>query len=285
MHVLVTGAAGMLGRALLAALASRGGAARVTPVDIDDFDLADAAAVVAALDRHRPDVVFNCAAFTAVDECETRREYAEQVNGEAPGVLARWCRAHGARLVHISSDYVFDGAARAPIAEDAATGPVSAYGASKLLGEQRVAQAGGDYLIVRTAWLFAPWGRSFLQFVLGRLTQGQPAPVITDQVGSPTYAPDLAEALVRLIEVRATGIVHFVNTGACTWAEFAEHLRTCAGLSGTLTPIVAADLHRPAARPAYSVLATQRYTRLVGNPPRTWQDAARDAVQRWRCGG
>jgi len=281
-RVLIIGNKGMVARALLERLQTEPAAWEVHGLDLPELNLADPASIERGLNEVRPEVVFNCAGFTAVDACESKPQRAELINGAGPGSLARWCARHNARLVHLSSDYVFAGLATVPIQEDARTGPVSAYGRSKLRGELLIAEAGGDWLIVRTAWVYAPWGTNFMRFVLDGLGRGDRPRIVADQVGSPTYAVDLADALVRLVQADARGIVHFVNAGACTWLDFAEHLRAGAGLTGEFIPITDAQLNRPAPRPRYSVLATDRYQRLVGKAPRTWQDASRDALDRWR---
>ena len=281
-RVLVVGSSGMVARALLERLATEPQAWEVHGLHLPELDLADSASIERALNEVRPKVVFNCAAFTNVDACESEPEKADTINGTGPGLMARWCAANGARLVHLSTDYVFPGTASAPILEDAPTGPVSAYGRSKLRGEQLISEAGGDWLIVRTAWVYAAWGTNFMRFVLDGLGRGDELRIVADQVGSPTYAVDLADALVRLVQAEARGIMHFVNTGTCTWLEFAEFLRAGAGLPGEFTPVTDAQLNRPAHRPSYSVLSTERYRSLIGTAPRMWQDAARDALERWR---
>ena len=280
--MLVVGSSGMVARALLERLQTEPQAWEAHGLALPELDLTDPDSIERALNEVRPEVVFNCAAFTAVDACESEPEKADLINSVGPGCLARWCAARHARLVHLSTNYVFPGTATAPIPEDAPTGPASAYGRSKLRGEQLIAEAGGDGLIVRTAWVYAPWGTNFMRFVLDGLTRGDKLRIVTDQVGSPTYAVDLADALVHLVQAEARGIVHVVNTGACTWLEFAEFLRAGAGLTGEFIPITDAQLNRPARRPSYSVLATERYLRLIGTAPRMWQDAARDALERWR---
>ena len=281
-RALITGAAGMVGRALTDRLREASGW-EVVACDRAALDISSALELNRRLDAVQPDVVFNAAAFTQVDLCEVRADKARLVNGEAPGWMAQWCAAHGALLVQLSTDYVLaDTGKRAPLGVDARVGPVSVYGRSKLIGEQRVALAGGRYLTVRTAWVFSHVGRSFLQFVLEGLRAGRTLPIVTDQTGSPTYAPDLADALVRLVEAGATGVVHFANSGSCTWYELAMHLRDCAGIAtGHLEPVSAAALNRAAPRPVYSVLATQRYIDIVKGKPRDWQAAAAEAVTQW----
>ena len=272
----------MLGRSVVRML-RESGASDITALTHADLDIGDLDSLLSTLHEIHPSVVYNCAAMTAVDACETEFDRATRVNALAPGAMAGWCRDQGARLVHVSTDYVFNGQATSPIREDSALDPINAYGRSKLAGEEAVLAAGGGALIIRTAWVYSQDGKNFLRFVLDRMEKGEEVPVITDQTGSPTYAWDIALAISRLLESGAGGIFHVVNTGACTWWDFASHLAACAGLEGPMRPIVSADLNRPAPRPSYSVLDTSRFAETTGSPMRSWQEAARFCVEQWRA--
>jgi dTDP-4-dehydrorhamnose reductase len=280
MKVAVTGAAGQLGRALVAHLGPRvawaGGR--------EELDVRDRAAVARLLDRIRPDVVINAAAFNDVDGAEADPAPAMAVNAVGPGYLARECRQRGALLVHVSSDYVFDGVKRAPYGEDDCARPLSAYGVSKLAGCQLVAAAGGDNLIVRTSGLFGIGGSrikggSFVERIVARARSGQKLRVVADQVFSPTYAPDLAAALVTLVERGGRGLLHVTNSDSCTWHELAVAALEIAGVEVPVEPIRTEDLGAPAPRPSYSVLSNDR-ARSLGLPPlRPWRDALAEHVR------
>jgi dTDP-4-dehydrorhamnose reductase len=261
----------MLGRRMGDVFAARG--ATVEGFDLPETDIRDAAAVTALLDRARPDVLVNCAALTDVDGCETRRDEAFAANAEGPEVLARCCRDRGVRLVHISTDFVFDGRKGSPYREDDPTGPVCVYGESKLAGEARVAAAGGEWLVVRTAWLYGPGGRNFVRTILEKARELDRLRVVSDQRGCPTYTADLAEAVADLADAGATGVVHVVNEGSCSWYDLAKAALTCAGIATPVEAITAAALGRPARRPACSVLDTSRLASLIGRRPRCWEEA------------
>jgi dTDP-4-dehydrorhamnose reductase len=270
---LVTGAGGQLGRAALALAGEHG--VRADGVTHAELDIADPEAVKSALERVRPDVVLNCAAFTAVDRCETEREPAERANARGPAVLASACTG-GPLLVHISTDYVFDGRACVPIPEDAPTAPTSAYGRTKLAGEQAVAEAGGAHLIVRTQWVFGP-GPNFVRTILRAAGQGGPLRVVEDQLGRPTWTTALARAIFRAVEVGARGPLHLACEGTASFFDFA-----CAvveqGARRGLHPrvevkaIATRELPRPATRPAYGVLGLER-ARGLGLVLPHWREA------------
>ena len=207
----------------------------------------------------RPDVLVNCAAWTDVDGAEAATEAALAVNGEGARKLAAAAARTGAWTIHVSSDYVFDGAKRTPYLESDATNPLSAYGRSKLAGELAVAREAPDsHTIVRSSWLFGAHGRCFPATIL-RLARERPElSVVDDQVGCPTFTGDLAHALITLCETRPEGIVHVAGGGSCSWFELAGETVAAAGLSTPVSPATTADHLRPAPRPAYSVLGTER---------------------------
>jgi dTDP-4-dehydrorhamnose reductase len=240
--------------------------------DVAEVDVTDAGRLRAILTREAPDVVINCAAFTRVDECEDRRDFCFDVNAAGAGNVAAEAAEVGARVIHISTDYVFDGRAREPYGEDAETAPLSVYGESKLEGERLVAAAAADHLIVRTASLFGLGGVSFVSKILTRAKNGEPLRVVEDQRCSPTYAGSLAEALVALLNVEYRGVVHVVNGGSATWFEVAREILTLTGNDVPLEPTATSDLDLPAARPAYSVLDISRFTGLTGHVMPTWRE-------------
>jgi dTDP-4-dehydrorhamnose reductase len=274
MRVAVTGAAGQLGRALVSLL----GPQTAWAGGRDELDVTDSAAIARVLDRVRPDVVINAAAFNDVDGAEADPAPAMAVNAVGAGHLARACRQRGAVLVHVSSDYVFDGAKREPYREDDCPRPLNAYGVSKLAGCLLVAAADGPHVIVRTSGVFGPGGNrvkggSFVERILARARSGQALRVVADQVFSPTYAPDLAAALVALVDRGARGLVHVTNRGSCSWHELATVALEMAGVRATVEAIGSRELGAPARRPPYSVLANERARAAGVGPLRPWRDA------------
>ena len=263
MRFLVTGAAGMLGRDVAAAERDCVALAR------DELDVTDAGAVSRAIAAAKPDVIVNCAAYTNVDGAETEREAADAVNVTGAANIA--AAAGDALVVYPSSDYVFDGEASEPYAESSATHPVSAYGQSKLDGERATAAA-ARHLIVRTSWLYGHGGRNFVETMLGAAERG-PLRVVDDQVGCPTYTVHLAAAIVTLARSGTTGVAHVAGGGECSWYEFAGEIFRAAGVDAELAPCTTAEFPRPARRPAYSVLRTERDD--VPSLP-SWQEGLSD---------
>jgi dTDP-4-dehydrorhamnose reductase len=270
-HLLVTGSRGQLGRALLAEAGRRGLDAE--GYDLDTLDITDAGAVERLVQRLRPEVVINCAAITDVDGCESQPDLAMAVNGEAVGHLARACASAGAVLVQVSTDYVFSGETNRPWREEDPTAPLSVYGRSKLRGEEEARQT-GRHLIVRTAWLFGPGGRNFVEAILGQIEAGRTRlQVVADQRGCPTYAPDLAAAILDLLEAGTEGLVHVANRGETTWHGFAQAIVELAGADVEVEPVATEGVPRPARRPRYSVLDTSRLRAILGRDLPGWRDA------------
>jgi dTDP-4-dehydrorhamnose reductase len=235
-----------------------------------DLDITDAEAVRAAVRDTRPDAVINCAAYTNVDGAESDEAAATAINGAGAGHVAAAAAEAGAHVVHVSTDYVFAGDAAEPYAEDAPTGPRTAYGRSKLEGERLVAEAAPHaHAIVRTAWLFGPHGPNFVDTMLRLGAQRDELSVVDDQVGCPTFAGHLAAALVEIAQRRTHGVLHAAGQGSCTWYDLARATFERAGLPVTVRPCTTADFPRPAPRPAYSVLGSTRRDAPVLPP---WQD-------------
>jgi dTDP-4-dehydrorhamnose reductase len=278
-RVLITGGGGMLAQALRFDLARRSHASIC--LDRAACDITDPAAVERAVDTHRPTLVLNCAAHTKVDLCEQEPERADEINGQAVGRLARLCREREAMLVHVSTDFVFDGHANHPYREDDAPSPLSAYGRSKLLGERLLVEnAPPKWMLVRTAWVFGPGGANFPRTRVTLARQGKPLSVVDDQIGGPTYTPDLARAMLDLIERGGQGIYHLTNSGQTSWFEFAAATLDAFSARTNLTPTSTRAFfeNRPKAapRPAYSVLDCSRAAQLLGHPMRPWRDALAD---------
>ena len=246
----------MLGRDVVAA-AERGGH-RAVGLTRSDLDVTDSAAVARAFERERPDVAINCAAYTNVDGAEDDEAAATLLNGTAAGHVARSAEAVGAAVVYPSTDYVFDGAKGTPYVESDATAPQSAYGRSKLAGEIATAEANPRHFVVRTSWLFGAGGRNFVDTMIGLASERDELKVVHDQVGCPTYTGHLATALVELAATDAYGIHHIAGSGACSWFEFAREIFAAADVEVGLTPCTTSEFPRPAPRPAYSVLGSER---------------------------
>ncbi len=248
--------------------------------DLPAFDLTLRGQVLSEVGRGGFDLIVNCAAYTDVDGCESNPELANRVNGDGPGLLAEAAKLSGAMLVHISTDYVFDGLATKPYRETSPTGPHSAYGRSKLLGEEEILGSGLEkYLIIRTSWLFGPGGKNFVETMLRLATEREALRVVDDQVGSPTYTADLAQAIFRLLAAGQAGIFHFANAGYCSWYEFSrEIIRQYVASGGEVAlqrhlPITTSEYPLPAPRPAYSVFSTAKYQASCGGEIPSWQDA------------
>jgi dTDP-4-dehydrorhamnose reductase len=225
--------------------------------------------------QFRPDWIFHLAAWTDVDGCEEDPGRAMRCNADACREVAVVARACSARLLSISTDYVFDGLATAPYREDAVTAPASVYGRAKLAGETYVRESGAEALVVRAAWLFGPAGKNFVDTIRGRLLHDLPVRVVDDQRGCPTSTPDLASALRKLAALDARGTVHVVNAGDATWYELAREIARHLGREPLVSAMTTEELGRPAPRPRYSVLDASRYAALAGAPLPDWRDALR----------
>ena len=270
MRILITGADGQLGMELVRALAPHGDLIRSTLADMD-ITHPGCADKVATL---RPEWVVHAAAATDVDGCEREPEQAMAVNAEGTRRVAEGCRRAGAGLVYLSTDYVFDGSKESPYAEWDHPAPLNAYGRSKLEGEQATQNVAPHWTIVRTAWLYGIHGRNFVKTILAKVAAGEPLRVVKDQVGSPTYAGDVADAIALLLSRERTGMYHVTNGGACSWYEFAREILRLAGFDQiAVTPITSAELDRPARRPAYSVLENAAWNAAGFPPLRPWREA------------
>ena len=269
-RVLITGASGMLGSDLAPALA--GGGFEVAPRPRSDLDVTSAEEIGRAFRDVRPQFVVNCAAFTRVDACETDPA-SFAVNADAVALLAAACEQYSARLVQISTDFVFDGAKGSPYTEADEPAPLSAYGRGKRAGEEAALRSPGA-LVVRASWLFGRGGWNFVEAILRQADEGKAEiPVVDDQRGRPTATADLAQGILALLVAGATGIFHFANRGEVTWFEYATEVLLLAGHDGSrLTSTTTAALRRPAARPLYSVLDTSKYEGVTGRTIRHFRE-------------
>lgn len=275
MRYLITGASGMLGHDLRHVLADR----TVTALARSDLDITAAEACDGAVTGH--DVVINCAAYTKVDDAESHEDAAFAVNATGAGNLARAAARHGATLVQLSTDYVFDGAATAPYAEDAPRHPVSAYGRTKAEGERLALELNpGATYVVRTAWLYGAHGPNFAKTMVRLAETNDTVRVVDDQLGQPTWTMDVARHIARMLDHAVPpGIYHATSSGETTWFGFAKEIFRAAGLDPErVKPTTSAEFVRPAPRPAYSVLGHERWTITGITPIRSWQSALTDAA-------
>ena len=285
MRIAIIGAGGRLGAALLRAYRNK---FDVNGFDRAQLDITNFDEVRAKLGARDFDLLINAAAFTRVDLCETQPEEAFRVNAEAPGVLAEICSEKGARLIHFSTDYVFDGEKRQPYTEEDEARPISVYGASKLAGERNVLKGDSCHLVVRVSWVFGPDRPSFIDAMIQRAQETETIEAIADKFSTPTFTLDLARMLPHLFTRPHDGVVHLCNSGECSWQQYAQWAIDCCrnlGLPMKARTVAACKLENMstwiARRPVYSVLATAKYTALSGVAPRTWRDAVSDYITRF----
>ena len=282
-RIVIVGAAGRLGAALLRKYARD---RRVVGLSRSQLDLSDRASFWNILGSLDFDVLINCAAQTNVDRCETEPNEAFALNAEAPQALAEVCAQKKARLVHISTDYVFDGAKAEPYTEEDEANPISVYGESKLEGERRVLAVSSDHLVVRVSWVFGPDRPSFIDWIIQQAREKESVAAVADKFSTPSYTLDIAEMLRPLLEARTSGIVHVANGGQCSWREYGQWALDCCRAEGvslraqTVDAISLAEMKQfVARRPAHSVLATEKYEGATGQQPRAWQAAVRAYVR------
>ncbi|GAB2758323.1 dTDP-4-dehydrorhamnose reductase [Streptomyces bullii] len=285
MRWLVTGAGGMLGRDVVDELNRRG--EHVTGLDRAALDITRSETLDAALREHRPDLVVNCAAYTAVDDAETDEARALRVNGDGTRLLARACAVHGARLVHVSTDYVFPGDAHTPYPEDHPPAPRTAYGRTKLAGELAVREELPESsVIVRTAWLYGVHGSNFVRTMIGLEARRDTVDVVDDQRGQPTWSADVAERIADLgprVGPDVHGVFHATSSGEATWYDLAREVFRLIGADPErVRPTTSAAFPRPAPRPAYSALAHERWQETGLPPLRHWRAALDEALPRIR---
>jgi len=282
MKVLVVGCRGMLGSELMEALRSDSGGYETVGLDLPEIDITRLQSCRGAIDGFRPDVVINAAAFTRVDDCETRQNLAISVNGDGAGNLAAASAAAGAMFVHYGTDYIFDGRKAEGYREDDAPAPASVYGKSKLLGEEMVRRNSPKHMIIRISWLFGANGANFIRTITGAARKGNPLRVVNDQHASPTYAKDVAGQTVKMIEAGCSGTYHVTNGGDCTWYDLAVKAVEWAKIPDiSITPITSSEYPLPAPRPSYSILLDTRLAREGLPRLRSWQDAAREYVEQY----
>ncbi len=260
----------------------RAGAQFVVPFDLNKIsfracDILDEIAIRELIAELKPDWVIHCAAYTNVDGCEKEPDKAFRLNADGARNVAKGAWGAKAKMLYVSTDYVYDGKKNSPYVETDLTGPLNVYGQSKLKGEAEVLSVLPRALIVRTSWLFGKNGPNFVEAILAQVGKKDELSVVSDQVGSPTYTVDLADALMRLVDADASGIFHAANEGYCSWFQYAREILRLSGSDGiNVKPITTEELGRPALRPAYSVLSKEKYKRTTGHRMRVWEEALND---------
>ena len=283
MNILVTGSNGQLGRSIRKE--SEGAPDNYIFTDISELDITDPEAVEDFVKKHDVDVIVNCAAYTNVDAAEDNEEIAERINGVAPGILARAMKKKGGSLVHVSTDYVFGGAGKnTPITEEQNPSPTGAYGRTKLHGEVEIEKSGASAVILRTAWLYSDYGNNFVEKILGLLKNRDSLKVVFDQCGTPTYATDLAAAIVDMISGKKIagneGIYHFSNEGVCSWYDFAHAAMRLKGLQNKdIQPCHSSEFPSKVVRPSYSVLDKTKYKKTFGREVPHWHDSLKKCLE------
>lgn len=286
MKILITGAFGQLGREL----ALQGTVAddiQCILTDLDSLDITDRQTIGDYLEKYRPEYVINCAAYTAVDLAEREPEKARLLNADGPANLAEFCKITGTSMIHISTDYVFSGMACLPYEETSPGDPRSVYGLTKLEGEERVLAALPTAIIVRTSWLYSPFGNNFVKTMLRLGRERDEVRVVFDQTGTPTYAKDLALALLHIIRQAEVdkdnwkpGIYHYSNEGVCSWFDFARAIFDAAGISTHVVPVVSGEYPTAAQRPHYSVLNKSKFKNAFQLNIPYWKDSLQDCIKR-----
>ena len=286
MKLVIVGAGGRLGAALVRAYREKFGVIGFNHTQLDLANPDELREKLCAIDF---DLLINTAAFTNVDLCETQRDQAFGINAEAPRILAEICRDKNAKLIHFSTDYVFDGEKSEPYIESDPANPISVYGESKRAGEQFVLQTTDRHLIVRVSWVFGPERPSFIDAMIKRACEDEHVEAITNKFSAPTYTRDIAQMLPQFFEVDVEGgILHFANAGECSWQEYAQWALDCCASKGialkatTVGALKLTDMKNwVAPRPVYSVLSTAKYSALTGVSPRAWRDAVADYIRRF----
>lgn len=276
MKVLITGSNGMLGHDLIDVLDGKHELIKTTSKSLD---ITDEDKVKDYIVNENPDIVINSAAYTDVDGCETNEEIAYKVNGEGVKNLALACKVVDCPLLHISTDYVFNGENNKPWMEDDEVGPISIYGKSKLQGEEAIESILDKFFIIRTSWLYGINGGNFPKTMLELAKTHDTLTVVTDEIGTPTYTLDLAQAIAELIETEYYGIYHITNSDYCSWFDFAKYIFEVKNINVTVVPVTAEEFARPASRPHYSVLNNSNWVNNGFKPLRSYKEAIKDYLK------
>lgn len=280
MNILVTGSAGQLGHSLRDIAADS--ANRYIFTDVAELDITDKSAIITMMEAEKVNMVINCAAYTNVDKAEDDFDTANLINNTAVRNLAESCTQFGATLIHISTDYVFDGSSNIPYTEDMPLAPLGVYGVTKLHGEQAVLESGCDYIIIRTSWLYSEYGKNFVKTMMMLTEERETLNVVFDQAGTPTYAGDLASAIYDIVENNKykgnNGIYHFSNEGVCSWYDFAHEISELARIECDIRPCHSNEFPSKVDRPHYSVLDKTKIKTTFGLTIPYWKDSLRVCI-------
>lgn len=279
--ILVTGSNGQLGNELRD-LASSFPQYQFVFTDVDELSITDKAAVKKMFQEQQPTYLINCAAYTAVDKAESEKELNSQINGIAVGILALIAKQAGTKFIHISTDYVFNGYASQPLREDDTVDPVNAYGESKLMGEQLAVQNNPETIIIRTSWVYSYYGKNFVKTMIRLMNEKESIGVVNDQVGSPTYAHDLAKAIMQIISSGTwmPGIYNFSNEGVISWFDFANEIKQLINSPCIVNPLSTEQFPTPAKRPKYSVLDKTKIQQTFSIQLKDWKESLKECIQK-----
>jgi len=280
MKILVTGKNGQLGSELQD-LEPMFPQFRMVFVDRDEMDLNNEEQIKEVLEREQPGLIINAGAYTAVDKAETEEELCDAINHKAVKTMGEWCSKHGARIVHISTDYVFDGQSEVPLKETDETDPINVYGKTKRKGEEALEASGADFIIIRTAWVYSVYGANFVKTMLRLMNERDELGVVADQVGSPTYAKDLAGVILDILNapVFVPGIYHYSNEGRISWYEFASAIKEIKGYPCRLNAIESSAFPTPARRPAFSLLNKEKIKNTYHIKVPFWKDSLSEMLR------
>lgn len=290
MKLLITGGKGQLGSQIKSIIERNGSdigeldkkfkGCEYKFIDYDELDITDYDEVISYISAFKPDAVINCAAYTNVDGCESDKDTAFKINALGSRNLAIASEKYGIKLLHVSTDYVFNGQGTVPFKEYDIPQPVSVYGKTKLLGEQYVRENCSHYFIVRTAWLYGEWGKNFVYTIMKIAKEKGHLDVVDDQRGNPTYAEDLAHHILKIILTDEYGIYHCTGTGECSWYDFACKIIECSGIDCTVSPTTSDKINRAAKRPSYSSLDNMMLRVTIGDEMRPWEEALQSFIKK-----
>lgn len=282
--ILVTGSNGQLGSELKE-LASVYSQFQFVFLNREQLSIADKSSFENFLDQYNPSYLINCAAYTAVDKAESEKELANEINGTAVGILAAACKQYRTKLIHISTDYVFNGNASSPLKETDEVNPVNAYGASKLLGEKLAVENNPESIIIRTSWVYSFYGKNFVKTMIRLMNEKENIGVVNDQVGSPTYAADLAEAIMQIISSGEwqPGIYNYSNEGIISWFDFANEIKRLIGSSCMVNPLTTEQFPTPAKRPKYSVLDKTKIQQTFSVQLKDWKESLKICIDKLKA--
>jgi dTDP-4-dehydrorhamnose reductase len=279
--ILVTGSNGQLGNELKE-LASKYTQYQFIFLGREEMPINDKSAIEKVFQKHRPAYLVNCAAYTAVDKAESEQEQANEINGTAVGILAGFCKRHETKFIHVSTDYVFNGNASSPLKETGNVDPVNAYGASKLLGEKLAIQNNPESIIIRTSWVYSFYGKNFVKTMMRLMNEKESIGVVSDQIGSPTYAADLADAIMQIISSGKweAGVYNFSNEGVISWFDFANEIKQLIHSSCIVNPLLTEQFPTPAKRPKYSVLDKTKIQQTFNIQLKDWKESLKGCVSK-----